>query len=680
MKISVIIPTYNRADLIGATLDSVLGQTRPPDEIIVADDGSTDDTAAVVASYGARVRHLRRPRVGHCAVRNAGWAASTGDALCFLDSDDVLLPGALAALESALEAAPEAALVYCRSQTIDTQGAVVEPLWPVPDHENDVWDNLIRGNFIRSPGCALVRRASLGRAGPWNEVLKNNVDWDMWIRLAEESPFVRVEMPLFQYRIHGGNLSGSVSKMYVGSARMFQTHLPRHRRDPVRRRRIADKIRQIKEEGARLCIGEAYRHRQTGRHTRRASPPGAGLSPPPGLLSGLRPVADDCGDPVAVAVEPAPVRHDVMTDLNNNGLSAGTSPADNPSVCVVILNWNGLTDTKACLDALRRSDYPNWSALVVDNGSQRDDVKAIRAQYPDVTVLETGRNLGYAGGNNVGLAGAAQAGADYLFVLNNDTEVAPGCLSALVEAGEAHPEAGAIGCFVFAQTPPRDFLYAGLHAHSAPRAAVMGERYDAEVLPLLDTRAPVRVDSAHGCGFAITRRAYEAVGGFDTNFFAVHEEVDWCMRAREAGFEILAAPAARIRHKVAASFGGRSPNRLYYDVRNLTLYYRSRTRVGGADGCRCAGGCRSSGASAVTSVTRRRRAGWPTPRRRLEAGWDGLRLRGGPRHPRRLAAVLASGLAASQRLLSRGRRLCARAYWAANARLLRVFRPEAVGK
>ena len=264
MKISVIIPTHNRADLIGATLDSVLAQARPADEVIVADDGSTDGTAAVVASYGARVRHLRRPRSGHCAVRNAGWGASSGDALCFLDSDDLLLPGALGALEGALAASPEAALAYCRAQIINGDGSLRTPLWEMADAEGMVWPRLVQGNFIRSPGCALVRRARLEQAGPWDVSLKNNVDWDVWLRLAESSPFVRVDAPLFQYRIHGGNLSKDPVKMYVGSALMFRGHLARHRRDPARRREIAAKVHLLEEDGARHCITEAHRQRREG--------------------------------------------------------------------------------------------------------------------------------------------------------------------------------------------------------------------------------------------------------------------------------------------------------------------------------------------------------------------------------------------------------------------------------
>jgi glycosyltransferase involved in cell wall biosynthesis len=212
------------------------------------------------------VRHLRLPRRGHCAARNAGWAASTGDALCFLDSDDLLLPEALAALEASLEAAPGAAVAYCRSQLINGDGTMNTPLWEIADAQGMVWEPFARGNFIRSPGCALIRRSALEKAGPWDTALKNNVDWDVWLRLAEASPFVRLDEPLFQYRLHGGNLSGDPHKMYPGALRMLRKHEARHRKDPGRRAVIARGIRELRDQGGQRFLTDAYRLHAHGRY------------------------------------------------------------------------------------------------------------------------------------------------------------------------------------------------------------------------------------------------------------------------------------------------------------------------------------------------------------------------------------------------------------------------------
>ena len=120
-------------------------------------------------------------------------------------------------------------------------------------------------------------------------------------------------------------------------------------------------------------------------------------------------------------------------------------PAVNPSVVAVVLNWNGLEDTLTCLDSLASLRYSPVSILVVDNGSRLSPRSAVAAAHPAVTVLENPRNLGYAGGNNVGLRWALEHGADFVWVLNNDTVVEPDALDALVAAALRHPRAAAIG-------------------------------------------------------------------------------------------------------------------------------------------------------------------------------------------------------------------------------------------
>jgi glycosyltransferase involved in cell wall biosynthesis len=164
--VSVIIPTYNRAELISQAIDSVLAQTVPAHEIIVADDGSTDDTAAVVAAYGDRVRYLALPHRGQpAATRNAGIRAATGVLLAFLDSDDLFLPDKLARQIAALAQTPAAGVVYSNGLYFRTTpdapvgGCSMGCLRPPAGS----LDQLLAGNFL-APPVVLVRRSRAGRS------------------------------------------------------------------------------------------------------------------------------------------------------------------------------------------------------------------------------------------------------------------------------------------------------------------------------------------------------------------------------------------------------------------------------------------------------------------------------------------------------------------------------------
>ena len=244
MRLSVIITTYNRARLLPQTVESVLAQTRPADEILIVDDGSTDTTPAVAASFAGRgVRSLRQENGGPSAARNMGFTETTGDALLFLDDDDLLLPDALANLESALTRHPDALLAYGQAQIVDENGKLQSELWRVGNEATRdlLWEALARMNFIRSTGCVLLRRAALVQNGLWEESLRHCEDWDFWLRLAEvpDACFSRVPQPTLAYRIHGGNVSGSERRMYDATRLLYLRHRDRHAPDSGRYRYMA---------------------------------------------------------------------------------------------------------------------------------------------------------------------------------------------------------------------------------------------------------------------------------------------------------------------------------------------------------------------------------------------------------------------------------------------------------
>jgi GT2 family glycosyltransferase len=241
--------------------------------------------------------------------------------------------------------------------------------------------------------------------------------------------------------------------------------------------------------------------------------------------------------------------------------------SDEPLIYIIVLNWNGKEDTLTCLSSVTAIKYPNFRIIVVDNGSSDGSVQAIRAGFPGLWVIETGENLGYAGGNNVGIRHALEHGANYVFLLNNDTRVAPDILERLLEAAYAIPDAGVLGAKIYYLSRPDAIWYVGAEwQHEQSKFA--HRRSDN---PALETVKDT--DYVCGCAFFVPAPVFEKVGLLDETFFLTYEETDWCYRARQAGFRILVATRAEVWHAVSASFGGEtSPLASYFMYRNRLLW------------------------------------------------------------------------------------------------------------
>lgn len=246
-----------------------------------------------------------------------------------------------------------------------------------------------------------------------------------------------------------------------------------------------------------------------------------------------------------------------------------------PSVIAVVLNWNSAVDSIACLTALARGSFANCRPLVVDSGSSDDSVARIRAAFPAVPLLELGANAGYAGGNNRAIEHIGDA-CDYVWLLNPDTEVAPDCLAELVAAAEAQPRAALLGPLVLMREDRRRILSAGgVLGKSWSHHRACGE------LDAGQFTAPQPVDYVSGCALLVRRSALTSIGLLDERYFLYHEEVDWCQRARAAGYLCLVVPRARAWHPDTRARDVDSPLVTYYIVRNQLLFIRKH-RLGTA--------------------------------------------------------------------------------------------------
>lgn len=235
-------------------------------------------------------------------------------------------------------------------------------------------------------------------------------------------------------------------------------------------------------------------------------------------------------------------------------------------VVVVVLNWNGREDTLACLRSLMNVRYANKEILVVDNGSDDGSEQAVREAYPELPLIQTGRNLGFAGGNNEGIRWALEHDADHVLLLNNDTEVEPDFLEAMVDCVESSDQYGVVGAAIsYYAHPDRLWAYGGGRFD----VATGWVRHLSKPVPEeeLRTRGTVHF-YVTGCTLLIRRSLLEAIGLLDTGYFHFSEDVDFCLRAEHAGFRSVVAPHARLRHKVSATTKVGSPVFLYYNLRS----------------------------------------------------------------------------------------------------------------
>ena len=244
-----------------------------------------------------------------------------------------------------------------------------------------------------------------------------------------------------------------------------------------------------------------------------------------------------------------------------------------PKIYAIVLNWNRTDDTLACLETLLRSSYPALRVLVVDNGSKLSCRGEVITKYPTVEVLESDRNLGYSGGNNLGMRHALERGADYVWVLNNDTLIDREALAALVDCAERHPRAAAVGGRVFRTDRP-GVLWMTWGRVTWLQSLIALEGQDEKDSPRFDGEH--RVKWIPGCSILFRAGALQQVGFFDEDFFAYHEDVDWAARAEKLGWELWYTGASRIDHSIHASSGGEAASymgfRSYLSARNSVLY------------------------------------------------------------------------------------------------------------
>lgn len=234
LPLAVVVTAHDQARFLGDALASIARQQQPPAEVVVIDDGSHDDPAAIARSF-AQVRLIRQPQQGLAAARNAGLAAISAPQVLFLDADDVLHPGALAAGSAALAAAPGAALAYGAYRMVDAAliphgGRCLRPL------SGDPLGDLLHDNRIGMHGAVVYDSALLRAEGGFDPALAMCEDYDCYLRLAARHKLVCHPALMADYRLHEANMSRDLAAMLRWVRQVHTRHRP-PTSDPLRLRR-----------------------------------------------------------------------------------------------------------------------------------------------------------------------------------------------------------------------------------------------------------------------------------------------------------------------------------------------------------------------------------------------------------------------------------------------------------
>ncbi len=238
-------------------------------------------------------------------------------------------------------------------------------------------------------------------------------------------------------------------------------------------------------------------------------------------------------------------------------------------VYVIILNYNGCNDTIKCIYSIKKSNYHKIKILVVDNGSQDDSVNKIKKEFPDLDIIQTGQNMGFAGGNNVGIQRALQEGAEYICILNNDVIVSENMIDVLVQS-LCQNDRRIVG--------PATMIWDSETVHSTGMI-INFFTGTARILNLwkdysLIEKSAIYCDYLEGTCLMCTKKCIEEVGNIPEVYFLYYEETEWCCTAKKKGYEVVCIPSARLWHRGSASVDKITGLKLYFEDRNRVLFER----------------------------------------------------------------------------------------------------------
>jgi hypothetical protein len=243
------------------------------------------------------------------------------------------------------------------------------------------------------------------------------------------------------------------------------------------------------------------------------------------------------------------------------------------NVAIIILNWNGLSDTIGCLESLKEITYPDYTVIVVDNGSSGNDANVLEEKFSDhIQLIRNDKNYGFAEGNNIGIRHALEkSNPQYILLLNNDTMVDPCFIDEFIKVAESDTTIGVLGPKIYYHHEPQKIWFAGGTFH--PR---IGQAFHTGINHHDNGRYDTIREVAFitGCAMLIKIEVIKKIGLLDSDYFAYHEDSDFCFRARRAGYKLVFVPQSKIWHKVASTLGLTSFPYVYFIARNRIILMR----------------------------------------------------------------------------------------------------------
>jgi len=238
-----------------------------------------------------------------------------------------------------------------------------------------------------------------------------------------------------------------------------------------------------------------------------------------------------------------------------------------PFVFIIILNWNGFKDTKECINSLLKITYKNYHIVIVDNGSDSNEIDELSNYANVISIVRSDVNLGFTGGNNLGIKYSLSKGAEFILLLNNDTTVEPDFLEPLIQINNLRENAGISAPQInYFCEPKKIWTYGGSISKLRSSGFAYSDEFEVKSDPDIK-----KVDFVSGCCMLIKRDVFETIGLFDEKFFLYIEDTDFCYRTKEAGYNIFVTNQSKIYHKVGSSTSEK--------LKQLPLYYTTRNRL-----------------------------------------------------------------------------------------------------